>query len=125
MTLSIETTKQSFFKGETIRVKTADGTMFVMILENERGIPCAVQATIGKAGSAVAAWCDATVRLCSKLIDKGTSIHELILELENITSDRQVQSGSVPIRSGIDGLVHALRSYQRSKRNRAAKALGL
>lgn len=126
MSLKIETTTQTFFKGgETIRVRTTDGTMYVIVIEDGRGVPIAVQAHIGKTGSSVYAWLDAVTRLCSKLLDKGESVSTLIYELENITSDRTVQNGSVPIRSGVDGFVYALRSYQRSKRKRASRALGL
>jgi hypothetical protein len=126
MMSKIDTLPQTKFRGETIRVRSGDGTMFIIILENNRGLPISVQAHIGKGGSSVQAWCEGVVRMISFSLDRGATLREIIEELANITTDRiAATDGNVPIRSGVEGIVFALMKYQKGKRKRAMGALGL
>ncbi len=114
----IDTLTQAKFDTEIIRVKTPDGSLFVMILEDSNGRPIGIHLSIGKGGSSVLAWSDAVARVCSLVLDRGGTIGEIIDELSSITTDRTVNSNGVPIRSGVEGLAFALRQYQQSKRDK-------
>ena len=40
----------------TVKVQTPDGTMYLIIMENEHGMPSRVDIQIGKSGTNIRAW---------------------------------------------------------------------
>lgn len=108
---------QEVYETLTFRVRTPDGTMFVIVLEDDNGKPVGVHINIGKAGTSVSAWASATAILITRLFEAGIGVNDIIKELSEMTSEKVVLSGDerVPIRSGPDGLSYALMSYRRMK----------
>lgn len=96
----------------TIKVKTPDGKMFVTIAEDvETGKASHIQINIGKAGSGLQAWASTTAELCSLALSLGAKVEQLI-EINRVTSDRlSTDDDGHEVRSGPDGLAHALRVY--------------
>jgi len=97
----------------SVRVETPDGTMFVHILEDEKGLPCKVNINIGKAGTNLSAWADASARLVSRLLP---NVHGVIEELTGLTCSRfkRMPHGEM-IRSGPEGIAYALLKYNGMK----------
>lgn len=98
-------------------VETPDGKMFVHILE-ENDLPVMVLINIGKSGTNLAAWADATARLVSRLLP-NTGIYGVIEELSGITSQgiRRLAKGET-IRSGPEGVSYCLLKYRQEKYTR-------
>lgn len=115
------------FNSHAIRIPTPDGTLNVFIIENVDGVPFEIQLVIGKAGSALAAWADATARLCSTLLQTNAcKINDLIEHLSSTNGDKiSFTDSREPVRSGPDGLALALTKYQRSKFDEMRITLGL
>lgn len=103
------------------RVETPDGTMFIHIVEDERGLPQQVIINIGKAGTNLSAWADAAARLTSRLLP---NIHGAIEELTGITTSRfrRLPKGEL-IRSGPEGIAYALLKYSGEKYRKEADKL--
>lgn len=107
----------NFFSSETVRVSTPDGTMFVNIMEDERGEPIHIIINVGKAGHSVGAWACAMAELCTVLLKDGkNTISDLIVHLSGITTNKHLRhmNGAV-CRSGPEGLVIALLKYRDGK----------
>jgi len=111
------------------RVETPDGTMFIHIVEDERGLPQQVHINIGKAGTNLSAWADAAARLVSRSLP---NVHGAIEELTGITTSRfrRMPKGEM-IRSGPEGIAYALLKYSgekfkkdRPKRRSGAASIG-
>lgn len=98
----------------TAKVITPDGTMFVNISERDSK-PYRVDATIGKAGSAVNAWAQALSLSVTLALQNGISLYDIIEGLSNNATDRISYSNGRVIRSGPDGLVNGLSIYVASK----------
>lgn len=109
--------QQNTFETLTFRVRTPDGTMFVIVLDDVKGKPIGIHINIGKAGLPLSAWANATAALITRMLEAGVGINEIITELSELTTDKSVLSGDgqVPIRSGPDGLCFALMEYRKSK----------
>ena len=109
--------EQQVYATTTTKVRTPDGTMFVIVLDDDNGKPVGVQINIGKAGSSLSAWANATTALVTKMLDSGIGLNEVITELSELTTDKIVLSGdaNIPVRSGPDGLCYALMEYRKSK----------
>lgn len=101
----------------TFRVRTPDGTMFVIVMDDVNGKPVGIHINIGKAGLPLSAWANATAALITRMLEGGIGINDIIQELSEQTADKTVYSGDglVPIRSGPDGLCFALMQYRKSK----------
>lgn len=109
---------QDTFETLTVRVRTPDGTMFVIILEDKAGKPIGININIGKAGSPLVAWAQATAVLITRLLESGIGVNDIISELSELRAERAPVlsgAGQVPIRSGPDGLCFALMEYRKSK----------
>jgi hypothetical protein len=108
---------QEVFNTLTNKVRTPDGTMFVIVLEDKEGKPCGIHINIGKAGSSLSAWANATAALVTRMLGSGIGLNDIIKELSEMTSDKTVLTGdtNVPIRSGPDGLCYALMQYRKEK----------
>ena len=115
------------FNSWTFRIPTPDGTLNVIVMENNVGDPFEIQLVIGKAGSAVAAWAYATARLCSTLLQTNAcKINDLITHLSSANSDKISYTDSrEPVRSGPDGLALALLKYQNAKFESIRISLGI
>lgn len=117
--LKIERTGQERFGGQQVRVEVPEGTMYVMLMEDDKGELVGIQASIGKAGSSVSAWLNALTRMCTLALDQGMSIDHLLEQLTAQGSDRRRFSrDGIQIKSGPEGLAWVLQDYQREKRLR-------
>lgn len=117
--MNIETSKQVRFNSYSYRVETTAGTLFVIIMEDLNGEPCGIQLNIGKAGGELSAVAHGLARVCSLALDKGAKVSDLIQELSNNTTDKQVRgpNGEV-IRSFMEGVTKALVEYGRDRYGR-------
>lgn len=111
---AIKTNK--FYKSVTERVRTPDGTLFVTIMEDDDSNPIMIQVNGTKSGTSVAAWCDATARLCNIALRNGVDFMTLVQELSNITTSRALRlvTGAM-CRSGPEGFAIALMRYRDGK----------
>lgn len=98
----------------TIKIKTPDGTLFVTIAEQESA-PRQVILHIGKSGHSLQAWADALARVVSLALRSGLTLQSIIAEVSNISTDRKAFFNGTSIRSGPEGLAHALLMYLASK----------
>lgn len=96
----------------TIRIRTPDGTLFVMVNEKD-GKPESIFLQIGKAGAAVGAWANALAGILTLAIEKGATLDELINTLANITSDRSARTIESNCRSGPEGVWMGLVRYRK------------
>jgi ribonucleoside-diphosphate reductase alpha chain len=108
--------KDKWHNSTTERVQTPDGTFFVHIVENENGRPIMIQVSGSKAGTAVAAWCDALARTITIALQSGVDWTRFIEELSSITSSRALRlvKGAI-CRSGPEGIAIALMRYRDGK----------
>ncbi|MBA2706047.1 MAG: hypothetical protein H0U60_19590 [Blastocatellia bacterium] len=105
------------YESTTYRVQSPDGTMFVIIADDESGKPIHIQINIGKSGAAVGAWSHGLARLMTIMLTNGFGINDLIRELSETTTSKLVTTsdGMIPIRSGIDAVCVALMMYRKDK----------
>lgn len=98
----------------SVKVETPDGVMFVHIVEQD-GMPHQVLINIGKAGTNVNAWGDASARLVSRMLEK-LGVYGAIEELSGITtaSVKHMANGE-SCRSGPEGIAIALLKYRSMK----------
>lgn len=117
MGVAVALNEQQVYATTTTKVRTPDGTMFVIVLDDDSGKPVGIHINIGKAGSSLSAWANATAALVTKMLDHGIGLNEVIAELSELTTDKTVLSGdgNVPVRSGPDGLCYALMVYRKEK----------
>jgi len=69
--------------GQTIKVPTGCGTLYVTINEDEHG-PCEVFSTMGKAGGCAASQLEGTCRLISYMLRSGISPEAIVKQLKGI-----------------------------------------
>lgn len=98
------------YRTKSIKVETPDGTMFVDIVENERGNPIKFIIHIGKTGTSLAAWANAVAELASRLVQKE-GIHVVLEEVSGITSSNVRARNGDLVRSGPEGFALALLKY--------------
>lgn len=107
------------YQSWSYRVKTPDGTMHVIIMEDSNGNAFEIQPFIGKAGSSLAAWAAATCAMVSLALRSKVALQDIINELADITSDGTARIGaSVVCRSGPEGIYSALIQYRNEVRDR-------
>jgi hypothetical protein len=107
----------------TVRVMTPDGVMFVTVVEDEKlgrePKPVQVLITLGKTGSAIAAWANMTALLTTVLLERGVELTDVAMEISNILSDKRAPHGNgIDIRSGPEGLKYAFMRYNENLGNR-------
>src|SRR5262245_8716139 len=107
--------------GQTIRVRTPIGTLFVTLNENEEHHPFELFLNTGKCGSDITADAEAIGRLCSILLRLPSPVSELeriqliITHLAGISGSKDIHDGDVHIRSVPDAVAAALRQYLEKK----------
>lgn len=67
-------------RGQTERVKTGCGTLYVTVNEDDEGV-CEVFTTIGKAGGCSAAFSEATARMISLALRSGVELEQIVRQL--------------------------------------------
>lgn len=97
-------------------VPTPDGTLYLTIIEDDKGNAIAIRIAIGKAGTVVRSWTEAVMLLANRYLEKGGTIHDIIEALSDLATSRIMYTyGKVPIRSGPEGIVYALTRYVQKK----------
>jgi len=114
------------FNSINFHVATPDGAMFVNVMEDKEGKPFKIITSIGKCGTAVAAWAQAFDLVASETLENGGSVNKLIEILSGITSAgiRILPAGET-VRSGPEGVCLALMRYRQSKFQELKNTLGL
>lgn len=100
----------------TVKVQTPDGTMYLIIMENEHGMPSRVDIQIGKSGTPIRAWSMATSDLINLCLDNGISLHQIVARIIGATSDRSRDNEEGKVSSGPEGVAYAIFSYLRHKK---------
>lgn len=81
-------------KGQTIRVKTGLGKLYITINELD-GKPFEIFAVAGKSGKSVQAKTEAIGRLISLCFRNGVDVKNIVKQLEGITGDAPAQDGDL------------------------------
>lgn len=118
--------QQSVFNSLTFSVIAPEGKMFVTILEDSKGSPCAIQIHMGKSGAAINAWANSYANILTSALKSGVALSDLITLVSESTSDRAVKTkDGVVIKSGPQALMYVLLQYRRTKFHELEKKLGL
>ncbi len=113
--------RPNILSGQTIRVRTPIGTLFVTLNENEQHHPFELFLNTGKCGSDITADAEAIGRLCSILLRLPSPVSELeriqliITHLAGISGSKDIHDGEIHIRSVPDAVAAALRQYLEKK----------
>ena len=113
--------------GQTRRIKTGEGTLYITINEDEHGL-CEVFTTIGKAGGNAAAQSEAISRLISLALRSGINPQSIVRQLKGISGPNPTWEDGRLILSTPDAIGKALDDYlheqnQNSKENNDKKLL--
>jgi len=100
--------------GETIRIETGYGTMYVTINEDKEGLH-EVFATIGKSGGFTESMVEGLARTVSLSLRIGADPREIIRQLEDIKSPQTGWDEGQQISSIPDGIATALETYLESE----------
>jgi ribonucleoside-diphosphate reductase alpha chain len=101
--------------GQTIRVRSRFGTVFVTLNETCEGVPSEIFLNTGKCGSDLAAHAEAIGRLCSLLLFLPSSVSE-VERIEWIIKNLSgIGGGADGIRSVPDALAFALIQYLQTR----------
>lgn len=101
-----------------VRVETPDGSLFVVVVEDTLGEPMEVHLSLGKTGTTIRAWTEAVQACITLLLKTGTRLEDIINLFTNVTTGKLVyHAGVFPIKSGPEGLAHALKIYIAGKVN--------
>lgn len=96
--------------GETRRVRTGEGNLYITINEDERGL-CEVFTTIGKAGGVASTQAEAISRLISLALRSGVDAQEIVKQLKGISGPCPTWENGRLILSMPDAIGHALDDY--------------
>lgn len=97
-------------KGQTERVKTGCGTLYVTVNEDDEGV-CEVFTTIGKAGGCAAAFSEATARLISLALRSGIGLEQVVRQLKGIRCPHPMWQNGKLIQSCPDAIAMVLENY--------------
>lgn len=81
-------------KGQTSRIKTGCGNLYVTVNSNTSGVPCEVFVRLGKAGGCAASQSEAIGRLISLCLRAGVNIEEIIKQLSGIGCHQPIFAGN-------------------------------
>jgi len=97
-------------RGQTERVKTGCGTLYVTVNEDDQGV-CEVFTTIGKAGGCSAAFSEATARMISLALRSGVELGQIVRQLRGIRCPHPVWQNGKLILSCPDAIAMVLQRY--------------
>ena len=97
-------------RGQTERVKTGCGTLYVTINEDEEGI-CEIFTTIGKAGGCAAAFSEATARLMSLSLRSGVEPAQIARQLRGIRCPHPMWQDGKLVLSCPDAIANVIDRY--------------
>ena len=100
--------------GETRRIRTGEGSLYITINEDEKGL-CEVFTTIGKAGGNAAAQSEAISRLISLALRSGVNPHSVVRQLKGISGPNPTWENGRLILSTPDAIGKALDDYLKEK----------
>ncbi len=107
--------RPELLRGNTRRVETPLGTMYVTITEDDKGQPFEVFISLGKAGGALMADVEAVGRLISLALRSGIPLKEIHRQLRGISSDRVVGLGPNKVLSVPDAIGIAIEKWLQDK----------
>jgi ribonucleoside-diphosphate reductase alpha chain len=97
-------------RGVTKRIRTGEGSLYITINEDEKGL-CEVFTTIGKAGGNAAAQSEAISRLISLALRSGIDPVDVVKQLKGISGPTPTWENGQLILSTPDAIGKALESY--------------
>ena len=100
--------------GETRRIRTGEGSLYITINEDEKGL-CEVFTTIGKAGGNAAAQSEAISRLISLALRSGVNPRSVVRQLKGISGPDPTWENGLLILSTPDAIGKALDDYLKEK----------
>jgi ribonucleoside-diphosphate reductase alpha chain len=107
--------RPELLRGNTRRVETPLGTMYVTITQDDKGQPFEVFMSLGKAGGALMADVEAIGRLISLGLRSGIPLSEIHRQLRGISSDRAVGLGPSKVMSVPDAIGIAIERWMQEK----------
>ncbi len=110
--------------GETKRIRTGEGTLYITVNEDENGL-CEVFTAIGKAGGHAAAQSEAISRLISLALRSGINPKAIVKQLKGISGPNPTWEDGRLILSTPDAIGKALDDYLGSKNSADAKSLNI
>jgi len=116
--------RPELLRGNTRRVETPLGTMYVTITEDDLGQPFEVFISLGKAGGALMADVEAVGRLVSLALRSGIPLKEVHRQLRGISSDRVVGLGPSKVLSVPDAIGIAIEKWMQDKQGVQQDLLG-
>lgn len=102
-------------RGFTIKMNSPLGDIYVVVNEDQDGLPFEVFCTIGKAGGAASADAEAIGRLASLALRSGIALSEVRDQLRGISCDRAVGLGPNKVLSVPDAVGQAIDHYMAQK----------
>jgi ribonucleoside-diphosphate reductase alpha chain len=103
--------RPSMLRGQTVKMNSPLGDLYVTINEDESGSPFEVFCTLGKAGGAAMADTEAIGRLISLALRSGIPITRVRNQLRGISCDRAVGIGPSKVLSAPDAIAQAIERY--------------
>ena len=106
--------RPSITYGETKRIRTGEGTLYITVNEDENGL-CEVFTAIGKAGGHAAAQSEAISRLISLSLRSGVNPKAIVKQLKGISGPNPTWEDGRLILSTPDAIGKALDDYLESR----------
>jgi len=97
-------------RGVTKRIRTGEGSLYITINEDEKGL-CEVFTTIGKAGGNAAAQSEAISRLISLALRSGINPGDIVKQLKGISGPHPTWENGQLVLSTPDAIGKALEDY--------------